>query len=436
MLPLVIPSYVGAFVVVSALGPKGLIQQTLHSLVGMDRLPDISGFPGATITLALLTYPYILLTTRAALENLDPSFEEAARGLGHGRWRTFWRISGPQLRPAIVAGALLVALYTLSDFGAVSLLRYETFTWSIYQQYQTAFDRSIAALLSLVLVGFATVILVVEIWSRGRMKYFRTGSGVAHRQTLTRLEHWRWPAVIFCCGIVALSLVLPFAVLIYWLARGLHAGEPFLILWVEARNSLYVSGLTSIIAAVFALPFAVLLVRYPRRLSNILESTSYVGYALPGVVIALTIVFFGANYARSVYQTIWLLVFAYLVLHFPVALGAIRAAVLQISPRLEEAARGLGLSPQRAMLRVTVPLLWPGVLVGATLAFLVTMKELPATLILGPLGFKTLATAIWSASSEAFFARAAAPALVLIVMSSIPTAFILSRLNPQGGRQL
>ncbi|MDA1189908.1 MAG: iron ABC transporter permease [Chloroflexi bacterium] len=435
VLPLVIPSYVGAFLVVSALGPRGLVQQILETPFGVDRLPSIYGFPGATITLAFLTYPYILLTVRGAIQNLDPSLEEAARGLGHGRWQTFWRVVVPQLRPAIAAGSLLVGLYALSDFGAVSLLRYETFTWSIYQQYQTAFDRSIAALLSLVLVALATVILLMESWSRGRLKYFRTGSGVARRQRVLRLERWKWPAVAFCAAVAALSLALPFSVLAYWLVRGVIAGEPLFALWTETRNSFYASGITAAIAAAFALPFSVLLVRYPGRLSRLLESTSYVGYALPGIVIALALVFFGANYARPVYQTVWLLVFAYLILHFPVALGAIRAAVLQISPRLEEAARGLGLSRQRAMLKVTIPLLWPGVLAGAALVFLVTMKELPATLILGPLGFKTLATAIWSASSEAFFARAAAAALLLILLSSLPTAFLLVRLRSQGDRQ-
>ena len=145
------------------------------------------------------------------------------------------------------------------------------------------------------------------------------------------------------------------------------------------------------------------------------------------MVIALALVFFGANYALPVYQTVWLLVFAYVVLFFPVALGAVRSSLQQISPRLEDAARGLGRRPHQVMLMVTLPLMRSGVIMGAALVFLITMKELPATLILGPLGFKTLSTSIWSASSEAFFARAAAPALMLILISSVPTAFLLIR---------
>ena len=158
-----------------------------------------------------------------------------------------------------------------------------------------------------------------------------------------------------------------------------------------------------------------------------MERVSFIGFALPGVVVALALAFFGANYLRPLYQTVWLLVFAYVVLLLPAALGATRASLHQVSPRLEEAARGLGRTPGQVMRSVTVPLVRPGVLMGAALVFLVSMKELPATLILSPLGFDTLATSIWSASSEAFFARAAAPALTLILISSLPMVYLIVR---------
>jgi iron(III) transport system permease protein len=426
-LPLVIPSYVGAFLVVSALRPKGLLQELLAGPLGIERLPDIYGFPGATITLSLLSYPYILLTVRGVLGRLDPALEESARSLGVGRWAALLRVTLPQLRPAIAAGALLVALYTLSDFGAVSLLRYETFTWAIYQQYQSVFDRNIAAVLSLLLVALAALILVLEARSRGRMRYHQTGAGSPRIPPVDRLGIWRWPALAFCATIVLVALVLPVSVLGYWLVRGVSEGEPFLLLWEATRNSIYVSGLAAMAAAVCSIPVATLVVRYPGRLSRIVEGASFTGYALPGIVVALALVFFGANYLQPVYQTVWLLLLAYLILFFPAALGATRASLLQISPALEEAARGLGRTPLRTMLAVTVPLMRSGVLAGAALVFLITMKELPATLVLGPLEFKTLATVIWSASSEeqAFFASAAAPALLLILMSSVPMAFLV-----------
>ena len=426
-LPLVIPSYVGAFLIVSALGPKGLLQGLLETPLGVARLPDIYGLPGATITLALLSYPYVLLTTRGVLNSLDPAVEESARTLGSGPWRTMFRITLPRLRPSIAAGSLLVALYTLSDFGAVSLLRYETFTWTIYQQYQSAFDRSIAAVLSLLLVGLAVLILATDSLSRGRTSYYQTGRGVSRTLKVVRLGRWKWVAVAFCAGVTLAAVVLPVSVLVYWLVRGVSAGEAVAVLWGAALNSVLVSGLAAVTAAACSVPVAALVVRYPGLLARAVERLSFAGYALPGIVVALSLVFFGANFARPIYQTVWLLLLAYVVLFSPAALGATRAALLQISPRLEEAARALGRTPFRTTLTVTVPLMRSGVLAGAALVFLVTMKELPATLILGPLGFKTLATVIWGASSEAFFARAAAPALLLILLSSVPMAFLALR---------
>ena len=427
VLPLVIPSYVGAFLVVSALGPRGLLQQLLEGPFGVDRLPDIYGLPGATITLSLLSYPYVLLTVRGSLANMDPALEESSRSLGHGPWSTLSRITLPHLRPAIAAGSLLVALYTLSDFGAVSLTRYETFTWAIYQQYQSAFDRSIAAVLSLVLVGLAIFILVMEGYTRGRLRYHQTGPGVARVPRVVLLGRWKWPALGFCAGVVLAALALPMAVLAYWLVRGLSSGEPLLLLWAATRNSIFVSGVTAMVAIACCIPVAAMVVRYPGVFSRMLERASFIGYALPGITVALALVFFGANFARPVYLTVWLLVFAYVVLFLPAGLVAVRSSLLQISPRLEEAARGLGRSSSRAMLEITVALMRQGVLMGMGLVFLITIKELPATLILGPLGFKTLATAIWSASSEAFFAQAAAPALTLILVSSVPMAFLVMR---------
>ena len=333
----------------------------------------------------------------------------------------------PQLRPAIAAGSLLVALYTLSDFGAVSLMRYQTLTWVIFQQYESSFDRSIAAVLALGLVGVALLVLMLEGWSRGRSAYYKPGPGSERPSKVVKLGRWRWPAFALCGLVAALSLALPTAILLQWLVRGVLSGEPMLLLWTAARNSVAVSGMAAVAAAGLSIPLAALIVRHPGPLSRLLERMSFVGYALPGVVVALALAFFGANFAQPLYQTTWLLVFAYVVLLFPAALGATRASLHQVSPRLEEAAQGLGRSPGEAIRCVTVPLARPGLLMGAALVFLVAMKELPATLILGPLGFDTLATAVWSASSEAFFARAAAPALMLILVSSVPMAFLILR---------
>ena len=426
-LPLVIPSFVGAFLYASALGPRGMLQGLLEAAFGVQRLPDIYGLTGATLVLTLLSYPYLFLTVRGAIANLDPATDESARSLGHGAWSTFFRVTLPQLKPSIAAGSLLVALYTLSDFGAVSLMRYNTFTFTIYQQYESSIDRSIAAVLSLVLVAMAVVILVAEGYTRGRQRYYRSGAGAAREAAAVKLGGWKWVVMGVFGAVLALALALPTGMLMYWLARGVSAGEPLLLLWSATLNSLYVSAAAALVTVGMAIVMAVLLVRYPTWLNRVLEPAGFTGYALPGIVVALALVFFGAQYARPLYQTHWLLIFAYAVLVFPVALGSVRTALLQVSPRLEDAARGLGHNPLRVMLRITAPLMRSGVIMGAALVFLLTMKELPATLILGPVGFKTLATAVWSASSEAFFAQAAAAALALILMSSVPMTLLVMR---------
>ena len=426
-LPLVIPSFVGAFLYASALGPRGMLQGLLEAAFGVQRLPDIYGLTGATLVLTLLSYPYLFLTVRGAIANLDPATDESARSLGHGAWSAFFRVTLPQLKPSIAAGSLLVALYTLSDFGAVSLMRYNTFTFTIYQQYESSIDRSIAAVLSLVLVAMAVVILMAEGYTRGRQRYYRSGAGAAREAAAVKLGRWRWLAMASFGVVLALALALPTGMLAFWLARGVSAGEPLLLLWGATLNSVYVSAAAALVTVAMAIVMAVLLVRYPTRLNRVLEPVGFTGYALPGVVVALALVYFGAQYARPLYQTHWLLIFAYAALFFPVALGSVRAALLQVSPRLEDAARGLGHNPLRVMLRITAPLMRSGVIMGAAMVFLLTMKELPATLILGPVGFKTLATAVWSASSEAFFAQAAAPALMLILMSSVPMTLLVMR---------
>jgi iron(III) transport system permease protein len=425
VLPLVIPSYVGGFLVVVALGPKGVLQGWLAPL-GVERLPEIFGFPGAMLTLTLLSYPYVLLPVRAALGRLDRTLEETSRSLGKGPWATFFQVAFPLLRPAIAAGALLVALYTLSDFGAVSLLHYETFTWAIYIQYGY-FARDLAAAFSLVLVALALGILILETQTRGRSRYYRSTTGVAQPPLTFRLGRWRWPALAFCTTVVLISLVMPISILGYWVARGVSAGEPLLLLWSHARNSLYVSGLAAGLVVIAALPIAILAVRYPGRISGLLERFSYIGFALPGIVVALALVFFGVRYATPLYQTLAILIFAYLVLFLPTAVGAARASLLQVGPMVEEAARSLGRTPLQVFATITFPLVRPGILAGAALVFLLTMKELPATLILSPTGFKTLATSIWGATEDGFFAQAAAPALLLILASSVPMAFLVLR---------
>ncbi|MBI4200186.1 MAG: iron ABC transporter permease [Chloroflexi bacterium] len=425
VLPLVIPSYVLGFVIIAAVGPRGILQQALASLWGVERLPDVYGFPGAVLALSLATYPYMLLGLRAAWWGLDPALEETSRSLGAGPWATFRRVVLPQLRPALGAGALLVALYTLHDFGAVSLLRFEALTQQIYVQYKGSFSRHLAAVLSLVLVGLAVLVVVLEARMRGRASYHRAAPGSARLPSLVHLGGWRWPALLFCGAIVGLGVAMPVGVLGFWLWQGVSAGEPVKVLWGSAWNSLSVSVLAAVASLAAAVPVAVLGVRFPGWLARWAERTTYIGFALPGIVVALALVFFGANYVPWLYQTLALLVLGYGVLFVAQAVGAVRTSLVQVNPRVEEMGRVLGSPPWRVLLTVTLPLVRPGLLAGAALVFLTTMKELPATLLLSPIGFHTLATKVWSATEDALFARAAAPAILLVLVASLPLLWLL-----------
>lgn len=426
-LPLTVPSYVGSFIIISAIGPRGSIIQNLLMPLGIERLPSIYGLPGAVLAMTLFTYPYILLTVRSSLQNLDPALEEASRNLGYSQKETFFKVTLPHLRPSIAAGGLLVALYTLSDFGTPSLMRFDSFTRAIYIQYQSSFDRTAAAVLALMLVALALTILALEFRAMGKASYFGSSAATRRPPSVIELGKWRLPALMFTASVVGAALVFPMAVIGYWLVKASFTDEFIRGLLQLTVNSIYVSGLAAAVAVLAALPVVIYAVRYPGRFSTLLERMTYLGSGLPGIVVALSLVFFGANFATSLYQTISMLIFAYVVLFLPKAVGTIRTSMLQINPRLEEAARSLGSGSLETLQKVTLPLVRPGLVNGAALVFLTTIKELPATLILAPIGFRTLATRIWSATDDALFAEAAAMALLLILASGIFMSIILKQ---------
>jgi iron(III) transport system permease protein len=435
MLPLVIPTYIAAFGIVAVLGPRGMLQQLLAPL-GVERLPSIYGFWGALAAITLCSYPYVLLAARAALLRCDPALEESARTLGDGPLRVFWRVQLPQLRPGVAAGGLLVALYALSDFGAVSLLQFNSFARAIYTQYRASFSREGAALLALLLVLLTVAVLLVESRVRGAGHTARSTAACARPRRPVRLGRWRWPALAFCAVVCGLALGVPLLALCYWLARGLSNGQALGPVWAEAGHTLLAAGPAAALAVAAALPLALLAARHASLLSRLLERCAYLGYALPGIVVALALVFFGATYAPLLYQTLPMLQMAYLVRFLPQAVGGLRAGLGQINPHWEEAGRALGGSPARVTATITGPLLAPAALASVTTVFLSTMKELPATLLLGPTGFGTLATGVWGAVAEAFFARAAAPALFLVLAASVGIGLILAQEDRAAGARL
>ena len=426
-LPLVIPSFVAALALLGALAPRGLLQQALEPL-GVDKLPDVAGYWGALIALTLSTYSYVFLLAAAALRSADPSAEEAARGLGAGRMEVLRRVTLPTLRPSLAAASLLVALYVLSDFGAVSLMGYSTLTTGIYVRYESLLALDAAALLSLVLVALAGVVVLLASRWRLRGAIYRSTPGAGRPVELVRLGRWRWPALTFCTAVVGFFLVLPLGVLVWWSVQADPIAGRAGVAWDAALNSLLAAGVAGVVAVVVVLPVAVLAWRYPSPLSRWLERVALLPSALPGIAIALALVFLGARAGGFVYQSLGLLLFAYLVRFLPYALASIRASLDTVSPRLEEAARSLGRKPLSATATVVLPLTRSGLLAGGALVFLSTVKELPATLLLRPIGFDTLATEIWQGTAIGAYS-AVAPSALLLVAVAAPFVYLLSWRN-------
>ena len=429
VVPLAVPSYVAGLAVIAALGPSGSLQQLLAPL-GVDALPELYGFAGAWLVLTLFSYPYMLLVLRAGLRDLDPALEEASRSLGKSGWQTFLRVTLPQLRVPLAAGALLVALYVISDFGAVSMMRFDTFTRAIYVRFGTTFDRSSLAVLSLVLVGLVVLVLAVEASQRRRgERYHRLGGGAARSPRIARLRRHRWTALAFLSALTVVALIIPLGVLLHWLARGLSQGESFSGLGSAALRSLEASSLAGAVAVAAALPIAIVVVRRPGRLAGLIDRASYTGYALPGVIVAFAMIFFTLRVTPGLYQTLIVLVFTYAVLFLPQAVGALRSALVRVPPSVEEAARSLGRNPRQTLLAVTLPLILPGLISGFALVFLTTMKELPATLLLAPTGFDTLATRVWTDQNDVYLARAAAAGLLLVLCAAAPMLLLFGRMR-------
>lgn len=417
ILPLAMPSYIAAYAFIALLA---------------HRLSWLYGLPGTAIVITLINYPFVMLTVRATLLRMDPSLEEAAQGLGCPQHKVFWRVTLPHLRPSITSGSLLVALYTLSDFGSPALMQFNAFTRVIYTQYRASFNRNNAALTALLLVVLTILILTVESLLRGRARFDRSSPTAQRRARPIDLGRWRWPAFAWCFAVSFASLVLPVGVILYWTARGLRNQQNLNLEWEPILNSLLAAALAGGTAVVAAMPIVVLAVRYRGRLVSFLDRLTYVGNALPGIVIALSLVFFGARHAPWIYQTLPMLIFAYVIRFLPQAVGSIRGNMLQVPPRFEEAARSLGKKRFAAFATVTLPMLAPGILAGGALVFLTTIKELPVTLLLSPAGFNTLVMEVWSTASEGLFSQASPPALLIIVVSALSIGLIL-RQERRGG---
>jgi len=433
-LPLVFPSFVGATALLAGFATGGLLEQLL-SPVGIDTLPDMRGFRGAWLVLTLFTYPYVYLPVAARMSALPPSLEESARLLGRSPWAVFRTVVLPQTSSAIWAGALLVFLYAVSDFGAVALLGYDTLTEQIYAD--RLFNQPRAMGLSLVLGGVALVVVIAERALDRRRQHVEVSRT---REPLTvPLGRWTRVAWLGVAAFLGNALIGPVAVLAFWAWRGLRADVDTIGLAVDvgalmgpAFNSAEVGLITAVVAVAIVLPVAWATARYRSRGADAANAMVVAGFALPGVVIALSLVFWAidAPVISSWYQTLPLLIVAY-VLHFGAqATRAARVAVDAAPRRMSDAAATLGAGRVRRFVSIELPLMMPGLLAGAGLVMLSTMKELPATLLLAPIGFDTLATEIWGAGDAGALAQSAVASLMLVALSALLTwAVVLRRIE-------
>ncbi|HEX7010910.1 MAG TPA: iron ABC transporter permease [Phycisphaeraceae bacterium] len=419
VLPLAVPGYVMAYALLAACGQQG----TLAQLAGVH-LPRPRGYWGALAALSLCTFPYLFLNLRGALRGMDGGVEESARSLGLPPWRVFCRVTLPQLRPAFQAGGLLVGLHVLGDFGVVSLMRYDTFSYALYLLYRNSYDRVYAAWLALLMLLITGVLLLAEAHLLGRRLFHRTGTGTARPVGMVRLG-WggRVGAYTFAAVLALASVIVPMGAIIHWMIVG-RAAHDWGDLARALGSSLSASAPAAGLTILLTLPLVYLSVRRPSRATRALERIAYLGYATPPLAFALGVIFFSLRAVPALYQTLTLLVLAYAVHFVAEAIGPIRSSLYQVSPRLEETARSLRCGPAATFLRVTLPLIRGGLLTALALVFLSAMKELPMTIMLAPLDFQTLATNLWDKTNEALFAQAAPYALAITLVSSLLVAVL------------
>jgi iron(III) transport system permease protein len=425
VLPLAMPTYVLAYIYSYLLGFGGPVEHMWQMLAGPQaRVFSPHSYLGATLVMTLDTFPFVYLLSRSALLNMNVSFEEVARASGISRIKTLWLVTLPLMRPSIVAGLALVILYVVSDFGAVSLLRYQTLTYAVFQQMTGRSDNTAASILSLLLVGLALLFLITERWFRHRSRFYQTTG----RYRIPQRHRYGWLGTSLVTGyltlVVGTAFALPAYLLVAWSftpeAQATIDSRFFGFLW----NSGFLAACAATGGVLIGLPLAYMASRRPTWLNLGCLQAAYAGYVLPGPVAALAVLVLCLNLTPFLYGSVLVLIVAYIIHFLPAGLQSLEPALQQITPNLEEVARTLGLGVRETWQRVTLPLMRNGFMVAWVLMFLQTMKELPATLLLRPVGFDTLAIRVWMEASEEYY-QLAAPSALLIVLLGLPTLLLL-----------
>jgi iron(III) transport system permease protein len=446
LLPMAVPAYVMAYAYTDFLQFAGPVQTWLRELTGWGPreywFPDVRSLGGAVVMLSLVLYPYVYLLARAAFLEQSDSMLEVARACGYGAWGTFAKVALPLARPAIVAGTALALMETLADFGTVAYFGIPTFTTGIFRAWFSLGDPVAAAQLSAVLLGFVFLLLFVERVTRARATFHTT----SHRKRLRnvyRLRGFRAAvAVVFCVTPLVLGFLLPAGILLQLAITGGDAqfGSRYFEL---ARNTVSLGALTAVLAVALAL-----LVAYAGRATrwagvHVAIRVAGMGYAVPGAVIAVGVLIpvtrldhvlgawihalTGTSPGLILTGSIAALVYAYLVRFFAVALQSVEAGLTKITPSMDSAARSLGFAPVATLVQVHAPLLWSSTLSAALLVFVDVMKELPATFVMRPFNFDTLAVQAYNLASDERLSEAATPALTIVAAALVPLV-VLSRM--------
>lgn len=407
----------------------------VHSYAWVSLVPPLHGLFAGVLVSVIAYFPFLYLPIAATLRRLDPAIEDVAESLGLKPWAIFWRVVLPQLRLAICGGALLVGLHLLAEYGLYAMIRFDTFTTAIFDQFKSTFNGPAAHMLASVLALCCLLMLTLESAARGTARYARVGSGSAREQRVVRLGA---QATVLGLSLqittCALALGVPLITLGKWLIAGGTQVWDLAELMPALEQTLLLGIVGAILTTAAAIPIAWLSIRSPGRLQRLLEGCNYITSSLPGIVVALALVTITIQFARPIYQTTVMVLLAYLLMFLPRALVSLRAGIAQAPIELEHMARSLGRSPARALWLITLRLAAPGAAAGAALVFLAITNELTATLLLAPNGTRTLATGFWALTSEIDYAAAAPYALLMIVLSLPLTALLYHQSKRTAGR--
>ncbi len=443
LLPLATPAYVLAYVYTDWLEFSGGVQTALRAYFGWQVqdywFPNVRSIGGAIVLLTLVLYPYVYLLVRVAFLEQSRRTLEASRVLGCSPWRSFFTVALPLARPAVAAGVALALMESLNDFGTVQYFGVETFTTGIYRAWFGMGDRVAAAQLAALLLLFILGLVGLERWSRGQSRYY----GVSTSNSVSPYQLTGKRAVLagsICLLPVLLGFILP-VILLLRIARNWNADR----FWQFAANSLILAAITALAAGAIAV-----IIAYGVRLRaswsmTIAARIASLGYAIPGTVIAVGVLIplgwldnaidtwaqstFGFSTGLLFSGTIAALIFAYLVRFLALSIGSVEAGLLKIRPSLDEAARSLGRTPTTTLTSVHLPLMWSSLVSAALLVFVDVMKELPATLVMRPFNFDTLAVRVYRLAVDERLAEAAMPAIALVVVGLVPVMLLSRRLR-------